>query len=219
MPFDSLIEKICLHLNKTENILGFVTPSHAVPQMKAIIRELNKRGSKPTIVYNTGGYDSVDTIKSLEGIVDVYLPDYKYSDSKTAELFSNAADYHIRAEAALEEMFRQKGSALDYDDKGLAKNGIIIRHLVIPSFIQNSLGCLKFIAYHLSSKIHISLMSQYYPPQELNLPDDIKRSLYEQEYNEVVEEFYLLGFQNGWIQELKSSENYRPNFEKPNPFE
>lgn len=154
-------------LPHSENNLGFVSPTHFVLQMVSIVEELRRRGQNPTVVYNTNGYELPETIRSLEGIVNVWLPDFKYSDNYLAEALSQAPEYSRYALASLKEMMYQAGTTLPIDDRGIARCGIIIRHLVLPGFVDNSLGVLKVIAENLSSNLHISLMSQYYPPDRL----------------------------------------------------
>ena len=157
---DSIIELLPL----SEGNLGFVSPSHFVLQMINIVKELWNRGHHPTIIYNSNGYDSPETIGLLEGIVDVWLPDFKYSDDSLAVELSEAPGYSTIALAAVKAMVHQVGVTLQTDDRGIARRGIIIRHLVLPGFVDNSIGVLKTIAEELSPNLHISLMSQYYPP-------------------------------------------------------
>lgn len=154
-------------LPHSENNLGFVSPTHFVLQMVSIVEELRRRGHYPTIVYNTNGYDLPETIRSLEGMVDVWLPDFKYSDNYLAEALSQAPEYSRYALSSFKEMMYQAGTTLHIDDRGIARRGIIIRHLVLPGFVDNSHGVLKMIADNLSLNLHISLMSQYYPPDRL----------------------------------------------------
>jgi len=199
--------------------VGFVSPSHFVPQCKMIISALNDLGFHPTIVYNTNGYDTVETLKDLEPFVDVYLPDFKYMDKEISKKFSKAADYPDIAKAALREMYRQKGSSLLTDENGVAERGIIIRHLVLPGHINNSLQVLDYIAAELSTSVHISLMSQYHPAFRASGISPINRTLYQQEYQRVVDHFDALGFRNGFIQSLDSHESYRPDFDKDHPFD
>ena len=153
----------------SENNLGFVSPTHFVTQMVNIVEELRRRGHNPTIIYNTNGYDLPETIQTLEGIVDVWLPDFKYSDDNLAEELSQAPDYSKYALASLKAMVHQVGTTLHTDDRGIARRGIIIRHLVLPGFVDNSIGVLKLIAEELSPNLNISLMSQYYPPESLGI--------------------------------------------------
>ncbi|MDY6912431.1 MAG: radical SAM protein, partial [Chloroflexota bacterium] len=124
---------------------------------------LEVRGRMPVYVFNTNAYDKKETIKLLEGKIDVYLPDLKYMDAHLAGRYSDTPDYPQIASQAIREMFRQKGSSISLGDDGSIESGLIIRHLVLPGQIENSKKCLRFIAEELSPSVHISLMSQYYP--------------------------------------------------------
>lgn len=210
------IEKI---LSTGIKAVGFVSPSHVVPQVKAIIRGLNKRGLKPITVYNTNGYDKPGTIESLDGMIDVYLPDYKYVSPAVALEYSDAEDYPAVALTALKKMYWQKGSALHLDEEGRAERGILIRHLVLPGHAEESKKVLRSIAEELSPGIHLSLMSQYHPIQLVKNHPVLNRSLYKEEYEMVVETMENLGFRNGWVQDIDSYMNYRPDFSKEHPFE
>jgi len=197
--------------------LGFVSPSHMVPQMVAIIEAVRRRGFHPVIVYNTNGYDRVETLRALEDWVDVFLPDYKYSDPILASRLSGAADYPEIAAAALTEMYRQKGNVLHLDDNGLAERGLIVRHLVLPGAVANSLGALRFLA-SLSPRLPLSLMSQYHPTAAVADLSPLNRPLLPKEYAGVVAEMERLGFLNGWVQEFASAGYYNPDFNRENPF-
>jgi putative pyruvate formate lyase activating enzyme len=151
----------------SEGNLGFVSPSHFVPQMVMIVKELRRRGSNPVIVYNTNGYDLPSTIQSLEDIVDVWLPDFKYSEDGLAEEYSAAPGYSAYALPALKAMVHQCGVTLQTNERGIAQRGVIVRHLVLPGHVDNSIGVLRMIAEEVSPNLHISLMSQYYPPNNL----------------------------------------------------
>lgn len=199
--------------------LGFVSPSHMVPQMVAIIQEVRRMGFRPVVVYNSNGYDRVATLRKLEDLVDVYLPDCKYSDPVLAESQSGAADYPQVAAAALREMYRQKGNILHIDANGLAERGLIIRHLVLPGAVANSLAVLRFLAGSLSSRINLSLMSQYNPTTAVADLEPFNRRLQPGEYAEVVAEMERLGFTNGWVQECNSAEYYCPDFSRDVPFD
>jgi len=211
-----LIEDI---LAKGIKAVGFVSPSHVVPQVKAIIRGLNERGLKPVTVYNTNGYDKKEVIDSLEGMIDVYLPDLKYVTPRIALGYSDADDYPETALEALKRMYRQKGSVIRLDEDGRAENGILIRHLVLPGHAEESIRVLRTIAEELSPGVHISLMSQYHPVSEVMNHKVLSRPLYKSEYESVVQEMERLGFRNGWVQDMDSYLNYRPDFRREHPFE
>jgi putative pyruvate formate lyase activating enzyme len=180
--------------------------------MCAIITEIRARGIRAPVIYNTSAYDSVGTLRELEGFIDIWLPDYKYADAALAEKLSGCADYPRRAAQALSEMYRQTGSTLECDDDGLACRGLIIRHLVLPGALENSKACLREIAENLSTRVTISLMAQYHPKNGLAPPFD--RALSAEEYEEIVAYFFELGFQNGFVQELGSHAAFLPDFAK-----
>ena len=198
--------------------LGFVSPSHMAPQMVAIIKEVRRRGFRPIIVYNSNGYDRVQTLRALEDWVDVYLPDCKYSDAELARTLSGTADYPEVAAAALTEMYRQKGSLLHLDDDGLAVCGLIVRHLVLPGAVTNSLNVLRFLANVLSLRLTLSLMAQYQPTAAVACLPPFNRPLLAEEYEQVAAELDRLGFTNGWLQDMASAGWYNPDFSRSTPF-
>lgn len=206
-------------LSKGIPAIGFVSPSHVVPQVKAIIRGVNERGFRPITVYNSNSYDKPETIRSLSGLIDVYLPDYKYVTNDISLEYSDASDYPEIALKAIKEMYYQKGSTLMTDMNGHAENGLLIRHLVLPGHAEESKNVLRSIAEELSPGVHISLMSQYHPTGLVKHHPVLNRPLFRAEYESVVEEMERLGFRNGWIQDMDSNVNYRPDFSKENPFE
>ncbi len=187
--------------------------------MKAIILELHHRGKHPLIVMNTNAYDRVETLKELEGLVDVYLPDFKYADALLGQEYSDVADYPDIAIRAIREMYRQKGSMLYTDEQGIAASGLIIRHLVLPGAVENSISVLRRIAEEISTSVHISLMSQYYPIESVRNHPLLGRKLSVEEYNAVIEEMQNLGFYRGWVQEMDSPQCYQPDFVRNHPFE
>ena len=217
--FEEVLDKIIKILSEGIPAIGFVSPSHVLPQVKAIIRGVNGRGYRPITVYNTNSYDKLETIRSLDGLIDIYLPDYKYVTSEIASEYSDASDYPEIALRAIKEMYYQKGSTLPIDENGRAERGILIRHLVLPGQMEESKKVLRTIAEELSPGVHLSLMSQYHPTTEVRNHPVLNRSLYKSEYDEVVKEMEILGFRNGWIQDMDSNVTYRPDFRKENPFE
>lgn len=216
---DAVVDRVAELLPQTENVVGFVSPTHYAAFVPAIVEALHQRGLYPTVVYNTNGYDSVESLRLVAPYVDVYLPDFKYMDAELAQRYSHACDYPEKAQLALLEMYSQKGAGLPTDENGIAFRGIIIRHLVLPGQVQNSIDCLRWIADNLSERVHISLMAQYFPPQGVALPDQLGRTLGENEYQQVVDEFNTLGFSRGWVQELDSNLCFRPDFSQNQSFE
>ncbi len=214
-----IVEATAQRLQETENIVGFVSATQYSDLIPTIVEGLHDKGLFPTTVYNTNGYERVEVLQQLAPYIDIYLPDFKYSDRHLAQRYSHAPNYPEIAGRALKEMYNQKGSALPTDDSGIAFRGLIVRHLVLPGQTQNSIDCLRWIADNISTNIHISLMAQYYPPDGLVLPDQLNRRLTEEEYQTVVDEFNRLGFHKGWVQQLDSADSYKPHFENNTTFE
>jgi putative pyruvate formate lyase activating enzyme len=213
------LDQICKILSAGINTVGFVTPTHVVPQVKAIIRGLNSRGFKPVTVYNTSCYDKVETLRSISHLIDVYLPDFKYVTPSLSLEYSGAYDYPAVALKALKEMYYQKGSVLRLDEEGRAEWGLLIRHLVLPGHAGESVRVLETIAEELSPGVHLSLMSQYHPSKNVNNHPVLHRPLFREEYDSVVAAMEKLGFRNGWVQDMDSFQNYLPDFRKDHPFE
>lgn len=217
MQLNEVVDSIIKNLDQGCHAVGFVSPSHYIPHVKAIIETLRLSGRNPVIVYNTNGYDKVEEIRSLENYIDIYLPDFKYSDNNLARKFSKAADYQPSALLALKEMYRQKGSTLVMNENGYAEKGLIVRHLVLPGNTENSINVLRQVA-DISTSIAVSLMAQYGPtPAVFNHPE-LGRTLSAEEYETVKAELDNLGFYKGWVQDLESSDNYLPDFELDKPF-
>lgn len=213
---DAIVDRIAEVLQQTENIVGFVSPTHYAVHIPTIVEALHSRGLFPTTVYNTGGYDSVETLRLVAPYIDIYLPDFKYMDSDLARGYSHAPDYPQVALRALREMYDQKGSSLPTDDRDLAYRGMIVRHLVLPGQVQNSLDVLDALA-DISTNLHVALMAQYFPPCP-DLPDQLGRTLTAEEYDRVTDHFYSVGLHRGWVQELEAQQCYRPDFSQTQAF-
>ena len=200
--FDSLIESGVHNLN-------LVTPTHYAPRLAKVLKEYN---SPVPVVWNSSGYEKAETLKHLEGLVDIYLPDIKYFDSAPALKYSGAADYFDRASEAVREMFRQVG-LLETDENGIAKKGIIIRHMVIPGNISQAVKVFSWVRENFSPEISISVMRQYTPyGKALDMPP-INRRLSAKEYSIVKEKILALGFENCNFQGKDSAkENFIPDF-------
>jgi putative pyruvate formate lyase activating enzyme len=218
MTLDGIAGQLEAILDAGATLVGFVSPSHCIPQMLSIIAELKRRGRHAKFVYNTNGYDKPETLRELEGIIDIYLPDLKYMDARLAAEFSEAPDYPEMATKALREMHRQKGSRVMLNDDGVIESGLIIRHLVLPGNAENSKRCQQFIAEELSPSVYLSLMSQYHPTPAVANHPVLGRRLFRREYEEVLEEMERLGFHNGWTQALASPDCYNPDFANEKPF-
>lgn len=219
LSLEEVLQQIIAILSTGINHVGFVSPSHFIPHIKVIVNSLRALGLDPVFVYNTNGYDTVESIKGLEDYIDIYLPDLKYADEELGRKYSDAKNYPETALAAIKEMIRQKGTDLPLNDQGYATRGIVIRHLVLPGHPENSINVLRTIAKELSNELHISLMSQYYPTYRVNHHEFLGRTLKSREYDRVVDELEYLSFENGWVQETSSHESYRPDFNSETPFE
>lgn len=216
---EDVLDHIMKILSKGIKTVGFVSPSHVVPQVTAIIRGLNNRGLKPVTVYNTNSYDKPETLRKLNSLIDIYLPDFKYVTPEVAGNLSDTYNYPEVALRAIKEIYFQKGSTLKINHDGLAEEGILLRHLILPGYVEESIKVLRKIAEEISTGIHISLMSQYHPTSMVLTDPNLSGALSRAEYMEVVEEMHKLGFRNGWIQDMDSHLTYRPDFRKENPFE
>ena len=197
--------------------INLVSPTHFVPQILETLALAIPKGLNLPIVYNTNGYDSLETLKLLDGIVDIYLPDIKYADDQYANEYSGAGNYVKHNRLALKEMYRQIGN-LAINNSGIAQKGLLIRHLILPNRLAGTFDCLDFIAKEISKDAFISLMSQYHPSHKAHQHPLINRHLTPAEYKEVVEYAEKLGLENCYIQELVSSNDFLPDFQKENPF-
>jgi putative pyruvate formate lyase activating enzyme len=203
--------------------IGFVSPTHFVPQMARAILIAAQNGLRLPIVYNTNAYDSVEVLKLLDGIIDVYLPDLKYADSDAGFQYSKVRDYSIHSRAAIKEMYRQMGDGLVFDETGLLKRGLLIRLLVLPNDIAEIEKSLRWIHDELGPKTAISLMAQYYATNKAATDERyilLSRRISEGEWFEAVSLLDDLGMQEGFMQEYESASHYyRPDFnDKENPF-
>ncbi len=202
--------------------IGFVSPTHFAPQMARGILLAAKQGLRLPIVYNTNAYDSVEVLKLLDGIVDIYLPDLKYADDNAGFEFSKIREYAKFSRLAIKEMFRQMGDELVFDENGLLKKGLMIRLLVLPNDIAGIEENLRWIRDELSPKVAISLMAQYYATNKAATDERyilLSRKISEREWQKAVALLAELGIEEGFMQEYESSAlYYRPDFtdaEKP----
>lgn len=192
--------------------INLVTPTMYVYQIIEAIKLARKTGLKIPIIYNSNGYENVETIKMLNGYIDVYLPDLKYYTNELSKKYSNVNNYFEVAANAIKEMYSQVGNAV-FDDNGIIQKGVIIRHLVLPNHIQNTKNILKWINENLPKDIYVSVMAQYFPTYKAKNDFLINRKLNKKEYKEVLNYLYSLDLQNGYIQELGShEEEYVPDF-------
>jgi putative pyruvate formate lyase activating enzyme len=188
----SLQEEGCHNIN-------FVTPTHMVPQILESLCVAVDRGLEIPLVYNSSGYDSVETLKLLDGIVDIYMPDSRYGKDEEALKYSNAPGYVGINRAALEEMHRQVGDLVI--EAGVARSGILIRHLVLPVNLSNSKEVFKFIAENLSRNTYMSLMDQYFPCHKAGSYPELSRRINSREYEDALDWMWELGLHRGWVQD------------------
>ncbi len=199
--------------------INLVTPSHFVPQIVRALPEAVSGGLRLPLVYNTSSYDSVETLKALEGIVDIYLADLRYASNENAARFSGAADYVARASVAIREMYRQVGD-LVVDGQGIARRGLIVRHLILPGRLAGSRESLAWLVGEISPSVTVSIMAQYNPSHRAGQVPGLGRAINRQEYAEVMELLEELDIGNGWVQELDASDHYMPDFDREgHPFE
>lgn len=194
-----------------ENV-NLVTPTSYVPQIIEAIQIARKHGFKLPIVYNTNAYENIDTIKSLDGYVDIYLPDLKYAENELAKKYSKIDNYFEVATEAIKEMYKQVGNPI-LNSNGIMQKGIMVRHLVLPTYIENSKKVLDWVKNNLSSEVYISIMAQYFPTYMAKNDKRINRKLTKFEWNKIIDYIDVLGIKNGFVQELgEHEEEYVPNW-------
>lgn len=181
--------------------INFVTPTHVVPQIVKAVTLSRKKGLKIPVVYNCGGYEKVETLKHLEGIVDIYMPDAKYSDRNMSEKYSNAKDYWEVNKKALKEMHRQVGN-LTVNKSDVAIKGLLIRHLILPNNISGTKEVLEFIANEISADTYVSLMAQYHPAHNSYKFPELSRRISANEYKQALKITQRLKLEKGWQQEF-----------------
>lgn len=195
-----------------ENI-NLVTPTHYSLQIRAAILEARARGLAIPVVYNCSGYEKTETLRLLEDVVDIYLTDYKYSDAALAEAFSNAADYPETAMAAVTEMVCQKPQAV-FDENGMMREGVIVRHLLLPGHVKNSIAAVDELYKTFGNQIYISLMSQYTPVIHSEKYPELNRKTTRREYDRLLTYALDLGIENAFIQEGGTAkESFIPAFD------
>lgn len=199
--------------------INWVSPTHFVPQLVRALEIAAHRGMMLPIVYNTNAYDSVEVLRLLDGIVDIYLPDLKYADNQTGWQLSKIASYRDHARAAIQEMYRQVGDDSVYSPDGLLQRGLVIRLLVLPNDLGGIRQSLEWIRSELSPRVNISLMAQYYPANKTEKENRyilLSRKIRPSEWHEAADAMESLGFENGWVQDFQAAaEYYQPDFSNP----
>lgn len=198
--------------DKGANNINLVTPTHYVPHIISALDKVKDKLKIP-VVYNCGGYESTDTLKKLDGYIDIYLPDFKYCDSRLAKRYSNAEDYPEVVKSALDEMVRQTGSC-QFDKNGIMQKGVIVRHLVLPGFLQNSKDVIEYLYKKYENDIFMSIMNQYTPLEYVKEYPEINRKVTEKEYDEIIDFAAGIGVENAFVQEGGTvSESFIPIFD------
>ncbi|MEK7306459.1 MAG: radical SAM protein [Nitrospirota bacterium] len=188
----SLKERGCHNIN-------LVTPSHFVPQIIKAVSLAKEDGLDIPIIYNTSGYDSLDSLKLLEGIVDIYLPDMRYADKDYSLRYSGVANYPAVNRAAVKEMYRQAGDLITED--GIAIRGLVVRHLILPNNISGTDEVMHFISSELSKEVYISLMDQYFPAYKAHELPELSGRITKEDYDKAFRMMIGYGLENGWVQE------------------
>lgn len=197
---------------KGVNNINLVTPTMYAYQIIEAIKIARKNGLNLPVIYNTNGYERVETIKALDGYIDVYLPDFKYYSDTLSKKYSNVDKYFEVATKAIKEMYRQVGQA-KFNKEGIIQKGVIVRHLILPNHLQNTKHILKWIKKNLGD-IYVSIMAQYFPTYKAKGDSLIGRKLTKKEYKEIENFLYTLNLQNGYIQELgEHEEEYVPEWD------
>lgn len=198
--------------NNGAHNINLVTPTMYVVQIIEAIKLAKSKGLNLPIIYNTNGYESIETIKMLKGYINVYMPDLKYYSDDIAKKYSNIDKYFEIATKAIKEMINQVGYPV-FDENGMITKGVIIRHLVLPNYIQNTKNILKWIKENLSDRIYVSIMAQYFPTYKAKEDLLINRKINKKEYKQIETFLYTLDLKNGYIQELgEHEEEYVPDF-------
>ena len=222
---DELADIMLRLQNEHANNINLVTPTHYALQIAQALNKAKAKGLRIPVVYNTSAYENVETLKRMEGLVDVYLPDFKYMDSGLASRYSNAADYPKTARRALQEMVRQTGDPDMYGDSdelvcagyvesGIIKKGVIVRHLILPGCIDDSKAVIRYLYDTYKDDIYISIMNQYTPLEHVKPYKELDRRVTEKEYDEVVDYAIDIGVTNGFIQEGDTAdESFIPEFD------
>jgi putative pyruvate formate lyase activating enzyme len=181
--------------------INLVTPTHFMPLILSSLPHAINLGLRLPLVYNTSGYERVEALRLLAGVVDVWLPDAKYADETTARRLSGFKDYVKSNRAALREIYRQVGDELILDEEGIARRGMIVRHMVLPERLAGTIDVLRWIARELSSRVHISLMDQYFPAHRALDDPVLGRKITPAEYQDALDALDTAGLENGWCQD------------------
>ena len=198
---EELANKMIILQNKGANNINLVTPTHVYPMVAETIFIARQKGLKIPVLSNCGGYEQKEVLELMEPFIDIYMPDMKYSSNEMAKKYSKIDNYVEANRNAIKEMYRQKGT-LKFDNNGIAKKGILIRHLVLPNNISGSKKTFEFVANEISIDTYMSVMAQYHTANISHTIEQLNRKVSQAEYDKVVEDFKKVGLYNGWLQEL-----------------
>ena len=199
--------------HKGAHNINLVTPTHFAPQIADALKSAKMQGLSIPVVYNTSGYETVHTLRLLEGVVDIYLPDLKYYSAAVSQKYSRAPDYFAYASRAIGEMVRQTGAPV-FDGEQM-RTGVIVRHMVLPGHVNDAKAVLKYLDDTYKEDVYISIMNQYTPPKDIEDYPEISRRVTRREYERVVDYAIELGIQNAFIQEGDTAkESFIPDFDE-----
>ena len=210
---DELADIMIKQQEKGVENINLVTPtSYAIHIMEAI-KIAKEMGLNIPIVYNTNGYENVETLKLLDGYIDIYLPDFKYYYNELGKKYSKVENYFEIATNAIKEMYRQVGTP-KLNENGIMQKGLMIRHLILPNHVENSKQVLKWIKENLDNNVYVSIMAQYFPTYKAKQLEELNRKITQKEYEEIETYLYEINLENGYIQELgEHEEEYVPKWE------
>ena len=214
MSIEKLANIFIKQQEKGVNNINLVTPTMYVYHIIEAIKIAKEKGLKIPIIYNTNGYENVETIKMLKGYIDVYLPDFKYYNNEITKKYSGIENYYEITSKAIKEMISQVGNPI-FDENGIIQKGVIIRHLILPNYMQNTKNVLKYIKENIGKDTYVSVMAQYFPTYKAKQDEKLNRKINIKEYKEIEKHIYMLGLNNGYMQDLgKHEEEYVPNFKE-----
>lgn len=213
ITIEELAKIFLIQQEKNVENINLVTPTSYVPQIMQAIKIAKKQGLHIPIIYNTNSYENIETLKLLEGYIDIYLPDLKYAENELGKIYSNIDNYFEIATKSIKEMIRQVGTP-KINENGIIQKGVIIRHLVLPNQIENSKKVLRWIKDNLPEDIYVSVMAQYFPSYKAKENIELNRKLTQKEWSEIEDFVQELGIENGYIQELgEHEEEYVPKWD------
>ena len=212
VSIERLAEIFIEQQNRNAHNINLVTPTMYAEQIIEAIKIAKRNGLVIPIIYNSNGYETLETLKKLDGYIDVYLPDFKYAENTLGEKYSRVKEYADIAKLSIKEMYRQVGKPV-LDKNGIIKKGLIIRHLILPNNVENTKDVLKWFVENIDKNVYISVMAQYFPTYKSLEMEDINRKVSEEEFKEILDYIEELDIENGYIQELESKEErYVPIF-------